>query len=78
MTIEKAVRKLEKAGFRISNNGRFYFAIKNEEIIDFHDQDGKVYGIRQRGINDHDDVQSDYFAGVYCDNISQAIRISGV
>jgi hypothetical protein len=28
--------------------------------------------------NDHDDIMSDYCAGTYCDNLSQAIRIADI
>lgn len=76
MTIKNAIRKLEKSGFDVMNNNKRYWAIKNHEVIDFMEQDGNVFGVTQRNENDHDDVMTDYFAGVHCDNIAQAIELA--
>jgi Fe2+ or Zn2+ uptake regulation protein len=79
MTIKNAIKKLEKAGFTVEHN-HGYHATKQGcgEVIDFH-QNGRedyVTCIRVRAAWDKDEIQTDYCAGVFVDNISQAIRIA--
>lgn len=33
-------------------------------------------GFRVRSKSDKDDIMTDYFAGVWCDNLTQAIRVA--
>ena len=79
MKIQNAIKKLEKAGFKIKkpeNISNRYNAYHQNEVIEFHDQDGLVICIKSRRISDVDDPQTDYSAGIFCDNISQAIRMT--
>ena len=40
------------------------------------DYASEVAVIRVRRVNDHDDPMTDYSAGVFCDNLTQALRIA--
>jgi len=79
MKITNAIKKLEKAGFEVINYGKKFSARRSNDIIEFHQNGGgsdQVICIRVRSANDHDDSMTDYSAGVFCDNISQAIRLA--
>lgn len=77
MTLQNAIKKLITEGFKVTNtNKRLYWAHRNHKIIDFLVQDGDIRSIRMRSADDKDDIQTDYFAGVCCDNLSQAIRLT--
>ena len=71
-----AIKKLNKAGFQITQNGRRYSAKANRYVIDFIEQDESIMCIKVRTENDHDDAMSDYSAGVWCNNLTQAISIA--
>lgn len=76
MKTVNAIKKLEKAGAEISKQGsRVYAYIKND-VIEFSDKDGCAMWIKIRNKNDHDDIMTDYSAGVWCDNITRAIRLA--
>lgn len=75
MTIENAVKKIKKItnlNPRIENR-TYYFTGKKEELS-FINQDNEITCIHRRGLNDISDINSDYFAGCFYDNISQALR----
>lgn len=76
MQVTNALKKLVKAGFEVTQTSIFYSAKSGRNVIEFHEQDGKAICIRVRSVGDLDDVQSDYSAGVFCDNLSQAIQIA--
>ena len=79
MKIKNAINKLKKAEFNVTNNGYRFSARKNNDIIEFSQNGGgsdKVTCIRLRKANDIDDMMTDYSAGVFCDNISQAIYLA--
>ena len=76
MNVTNAIKKLNKAGFEVVQNGNRYNAKANGQVIRFINQSDRVICINVRSENDHDDVMTDYSAGVYCDNISQAIRLA--
>lgn len=76
MQTTNAIKKLSKAGFSVAQSGNRYSAKIGCNVIEFHQQDGEIICIRVRSANDHDDVMSDYSAGVFCDNLSQAIRLA--
>ena len=82
MTLINAIKKLEKANFTVVSvdNRRVIEGVKGSKIINFNYHKGKnpdIWGIRVVNIGDVDDMQHDYFAGVVCDNLSQAIEIVG-
>ncbi len=76
MQVTNAVKKLTKAGFAVTQSGNRYSAQAGRNVIEFYEQDGRTICIRLRTENDCDDVMSDYSAGVFCDNLSQAIQIA--
>lgn len=76
MQITNAIKKLNKAGFAVTQNGRRYSAQSGRNVIEFKEQDSLIICIRVRNANDRDDVQSDYSAGVWCNNLSKAIRLA--
>lgn len=76
MQISNAIKKLTKEGFVVNQNGIFFSAVGNRRVISFIQQNDRISCINVRSHNDKDDVASDYTAGVFCDNLSQAIRLS--
>jgi hypothetical protein len=79
MTITNAYKKLIKAGFTVLNvSGSFTAAhAASNRVIEFHRNGGSdnVTCIRSRRISDKDDAMSDYFAGSWHDNLTQAIKL---
>lgn len=83
MTIANAIKKLEKAGWTVSYHqfSNLYLASKDgiRNVIDFHPNgsntpENSIVCLRVRGIQDRDDMQSDYCAGSFCDSMTQALR----
>jgi hypothetical protein len=78
MTIANATKKLIKAGFIVLDvSGSFTAAhTASNRVIEFHRNGGSenVTCIRSRRISDKDDAMSDYFAGSWHDNLTQAMR----
>jgi hypothetical protein len=77
MKIQNAIKKIEKmTGEKVREKNGFYGIIKNGRELSFMKNGGDDSAIcfRTRGLNDVDDSNSDYFAGVFWDNCSQAIR----
>lgn len=82
MQVQNAIRRLERHGFtpRPGFNAPRYSYEKDGEIIEFSTNPGSthVHTIRVRRAEDHDDAMQDYCAGVFVDNLSQALRLAGV
>lgn len=76
MQVTNALKKLTKAGFVVEQNDNHYSAQAGRHVISFREQAGRTICIRVRTENDLDDVMRDYSAGVFCDNLSQAIQIA--
>jgi hypothetical protein len=76
MQVTNALKKLNNAGFAVTQTGNRYSAKTGRNVIEFYEQDGRTICIRLRTENDLDDVMRDYSAGVFCDNLSQAIRLA--
>lgn len=81
MTIQNAVNKLEKAGFMVTkgNTGNIFAVNPNyrrwiEVTRNGYTQNVATIDLRTRGQDD--EIQSDYHAGVFCHNITQAIRLA--
>lgn len=83
MKVQNAIRKLERAGFTPRTNladTRYSFdSPSGRDVVEFATNPGceHVIIIRVRGVNDRDDHHQDYIAGVYADNMTQAIRLAG-
>ncbi len=85
MKISNAIKKLEKVGFKVTNDEELrsqLFVARRENsthVVEFMKNGGnsdQVTCIRVKRVNDQDDIMTDYFAGVWCDNITQAIRVA--
>jgi len=80
MKVANASKKLIKAGFSVTMVGRSISAKKGRHVINVTANGGEltdtVATVRVRCASDLDDSQSDYSAGVFCDNVSQAIRLA--
>jgi len=80
MAIQNALTKLAKAGFSVQSAGNmFSAAIENgKDVIEFfrNGSEGNVTCICVRRKNDVSDAMSDYHAGSFVSNISQAIRLA--
>jgi hypothetical protein len=76
MQTSNAIKKLNKAGFQITQTGKRYSAKANSHVIDFIEQNDSIICIKVRSMNDHDDAVTDYSAGVWCNNLTQAISLA--
>lgn len=82
MTLQNAIKKLEKNGFKVTqkDNTKFYVAEQEgnrhyiEILKNYGNDDISVIDLRRYG--QEDDWLTDYHAGTFCDNINQAIRLS--
>lgn len=76
MKTKNAIKKLEKNGFKVTEDkGKFCATLENNRhSIEFYDQDGRVIVIDVRTEGHDDDIMTDYHAGIFARNISQAIR----
>jgi len=73
-TIEYAKKKLGQLGeVKENDHGQVWVKYK-DYIVSFIKNGDHASCYHTRRFNDHDDLQSDYHAGSYWDNISQAIR----
>ena len=77
MTITKAIAKIEKnLNVKVQNEGQKYFAVYKREVISFY-QNGRgneITCINTARVGDVSDSMTDYHAGCFHDNITQAIR----
>ena len=80
MKVQNAVNKLTKLGMTVTENQGHFTATKTDmsDVIEFSRNGGSdnITCIRVRRSNEQDDFQTDYFAGVYADNMAQAIRLA--
>jgi hypothetical protein len=79
MTVANAVKKLTKSGFEVTGSDMRFSGRNGLRVVEFSrvGRDSDSIGcIKVRSVNDKDDAQSDYSAGVWCDNLSQAIRLA--
>ena len=78
MKITNAIKKLERAGFKVTETEYSFVAEKAGcRLIEFHRNGGgseSVVCIRTRRKTDKDDSMTDYCAGVFHKNITQAIE----
>ena len=80
MTATNAIKKLEKAGFKVETVYRKFQASNASTpcVIEFFKNGGseEIVCINVRRHNDNHDSQSDYCAGVWASNIKQAIELA--
>ncbi len=77
MTTLNAIKKLEALRLKINHspNTREYWVSGAKDLLTFHEQDGHLIIIKVQGHNDKDDPMTDYSGGVFCDNLTQALRM---
>ena len=81
MKLENALKKLQTLGLTTQSIGNQYTTIVGKNIIEFRvgifgDNLNNIGLIRVIGKDERDDFMHDYCAGVFCDNLSQAIRLA--
>lgn len=81
MTLNNALKKLSRYG-EVKQNGRHFSMESDNQVIEFYangniEENPTITCIRIRRKNDHDDSMTDYSAGVWCDNITQALKLTG-
>ena len=79
MKLQNAINKIEKAGGNIvSISGNIYSAAIGNSIVEFvyssRYETVSAFGVRSA--NDQHNVQNDYNANIYCDNLSRAIKLA--
>ena len=77
MKVANAIKKIEKAtGKKVDTEGGEYRVIYGSKELSFiaESTSGDVFCINVRSINDVSDPQSDYSAGAFYRNITQAIE----
>ena len=72
-----AVKKLTKNGFTITQTGNFHYAHKDgfRDYLQMIVQNGEISLIDVKRQGWDDDPQTDYHAGVFADNLAQALRL---
>jgi hypothetical protein len=80
MTLINAIKKLENSGFNTENIDGIYRASSSTapRVIEFfrNGHSKEITCINVRRPNDHHDSMTDYSAGSWANNITQAIRIA--
>lgn len=78
MKVLNALKKIEKHT-KVEKQDNQYRAVKNGYEISFYDNGGmgEVTCIKIRRTNDVSDSMTDYFAGSFCDTITEAIKRAG-
>jgi hypothetical protein len=76
MMTANAIKKLAKFG-EVHQNANSYWAISNGQKVSFIDNGGRITCEHVQSVNDPDNLSEDYFGGVFCSSLSQAIRIAG-
>jgi len=78
MKIQNAINKLNKAGFKVNQNGIWFTAQKEGclYVVEFRRNGNSedATGISYRHDSDHSDSMRDYCASFFCDNLTRAIR----
>jgi hypothetical protein len=75
------VNKLNKAGFKIEDNGRSFYVYSknNKQVLEWHTQKSgeklDVVCLKYRSVNDRNDIMTDYHAGFYVDSIKWAMDL---
>jgi hypothetical protein len=73
--LTSAIKKLSKHGIVEHNNNGQYWAKINGHIVSFiKNGEDSTTCYHTKRIGEYDDPQTDYFAGEYWNNLTQAIR----
>ena len=75
MTIKNAIKKAERMiGEKVEEKNGEFIIKKNKKELSCIKSGEEAMCFRTRGLNDHDNINTDYFAGVFWDNLTQAIN----
>lgn len=80
MKLSNAIKKLQTLGFEVkSNDTNQFWVCKNNKTLSFFangkiNSEVEITSINVRRFNDEHDSQSDYSAGIWCDNLAQGLR----
>jgi len=75
MTIINALKKATKTtGILPKKVGNKYYYTGKRDELSFHNQDNDAICIHVRRLTDVTDIQTDYFAGCFYDNLTQVLR----
>jgi len=78
MKITNAIKKLEKSGYTVTNEGMIFVAARenSKRVIEFIRNGGsdQIAVIKVRGSSESNDPVTDYYCGSYMDTITQAMR----
>jgi hypothetical protein len=78
MKVTNAIKKLEKAGYTITNSGMIFVAARanSNRVIEFIRNGGsdEIAVIKVRGSGEANDPMTDYYCGSYANTITQAMR----
>ncbi|MCK9473350.1 hypothetical protein [Sulfurimonas sp.] len=80
MKLTNAIKKLSKYG-EVKQDGNLFWAEIKSYVVQFRangpiEEGTTARGFRVKSKNDEDDIMTDYFAGVWCDNLTQAIKVA--
>lgn len=86
MTLKNAINKLQKlTNKKVQRNSQMFWLELNGNNIEFM-ANGKINEddfsatditcIRVKRSNENDDPMTDYYPGIWCDNLSKAIRLA--
>lgn len=80
MTVSNAIKKLNKAGFEVSNSGQMFSAKKQgcRKLVSFvrNGNTDEITCVGFRHQDDHCDIQSDYCSIIFCGTITRAIKLA--
>lgn len=79
MTVQNAIKKLANNGFEVTGTDMRFAGRKGNRVVEFNrlGSDSDSIGcIKVRSVNDNDNAMIDYSAGVWCNNLSQAIKLA--
>jgi hypothetical protein len=79
MTVANAIKKLTKNGFEVTGTDMRFAGRKGGQVVEFNrlGSDSDSIGcIKVRYANDNDNPMADYSAGVWCNNLTQAIKLA--
>lgn len=80
MKLTNAIKTLAKHG-EVKQDGNLFSAVIGRHVVEFMangriDENTSITCIRTRRVNDSDDSMTDYSAGVWCNNLKQAIQLA--
>lgn len=66
--------RLEKNGLIVSQKGNFFYAVKNERMVEWTLQDDEVICVHVQRTTDQSDPMTDYFPGYFVTTIKAVLE----